>query len=82
MLLVNQVALIPNAEASVDVTTARTALCNELAFLLPLHSSISEGGMNLSFNYEAAKRYYEQLCILLKRTPTTKAQIRNRSNIW
>lgn len=81
LLLANQQALIPDADAQVDITTAKTALCKEFGGLIPL-ANIGEGGYSVSWNWEAIKFWYKQTCGELGIIPVTTPKVRNRSNRW
>ena len=81
LILTNQQATIPDANAEVDVTTAKKALCKEFGSLIPL-ANVSEGGYSVSWNWEAIKFWYKQTCGELGITPLTKPKVRNRSNRW
>lgn len=81
LILVNQAAIIPDPEATVDITTAKTALCKELGAVIPL-ANVSEGGYSVSWNWEAVKFWYNQTCGELGITPANAAKVRNRSNRW
>lgn len=80
-ILTNQQAIIPDANAEVDVTTAKKALCKEFGSLIPL-ANVSEGGYSVSWNWEAIKFWYKQTCGELGITPLTTPKVRNRSNRW
>ena len=43
-----------------DVKSLKTAIYNEFSFVLPL-ANISEGGLSISWNFEAVKKYYSLL---------------------
>ena len=43
LLLVDQQTLIPEPDADVDVRTAKIAMCNEFATLLPM-ANVTQGG--------------------------------------
>ena len=81
LILTNQQATIPDANAEVDVTTAKKALCKEFGSLIPL-ANVSEGGYSVSWNWEAIKFWYKQTCGELGITPLTTPKVRNRSNRW
>ena len=81
LILTNQQATIPDANAEVDVTTAKKALCTEFGSLIPL-ANVSEGGYSVSWNWEAIKFWYKQTCGELGITPLTTPKVRNRSNRW
>lgn len=81
LILTNQQATIPDANADVDVTTAKKALCKEFGSLIPL-ANVSEGGYSVSWNWEAIKFWYKQTCGELGITPLTTPKVRNRSNRW
>lgn len=81
LILTNQQATIPDANAEVDVTTAKKALCKEFGSLIPL-ANVSEGGYSVSWNWEAIKFWHKQTCGELGITPLTTPKVRNRSNRW
>ena len=81
LILTNQQATIPDANAEVDITTAKKALCKEFGSLIPL-ANVSEGGYSVSWNWEAIKFWYKQACGELGITPLTTPKVRNRSNRW
>lgn len=81
LILTNQAALVPDMEATVDVTIAKTALCKEFASILPA-ANITEGGYSVSWNVSAMKEYYRALCRELGLEDKTMPQIRNASNLW
>lgn len=81
LILTNQQATIPDANAEVDVTTAKKALCKEFGSLIPL-ANVSEGGYSVSWNWEAIKFWYKQTCGELGITPLSTPKVRNRSNRW
>jgi len=81
LILANQTALIPDAEADADPTTAKKALVAEFASVIPL-ANVSEGGYNVSWNWEAVKMWYDITCGELGITPSNKPKVRNRSNVW
>lgn len=81
LILTNQQATIPDANAEVDITTAKKALCKEFGSLIPL-ANVSEGGYSVSWNWEAIKFWYKQTCGELGITPLTTPKVRNRSNRW
>ena len=69
LILANQTALIPDAEADADPTTAKKALVAEFASVIPL-ANVSEGGYNVSWNWEAVKMWYDITCGELGITPS------------
>jgi hypothetical protein len=81
LLLCNRADMIPDPDATVDPTTAKRALVKEFASLIPL-ANVSEGGYSVSWNWEAIKFWYYTTCDELGITPTGKAAVRNRSNVW
>lgn len=81
LILANQTALIPDAEADADPTTAKKALVAEFASVIPL-ANVSEGGYNVSWNWEAVKMWYDITCGELGITPSNKPKVRNRSDVW
>jgi hypothetical protein len=86
LILFNQKELIPNAGAEADITIARTVLCKEFANLIPIMSTVSEGGYSISWNWNAIKFWYLQTCKELGLTPIDidkeRTKIRNGSNVW
>lgn len=81
LVLTNRADLIPDADAVVDVTTAKTALCKEFASVIPL-ANVSEGGYSITWNWDALKLWYSQTCAELGLPDVTKPQIRNKSFVW
>lgn len=81
LILVNQTALIPDPDAEVDSITAKHALVQEFATMIPL-ANVSEGGYSVSWNWEALKMWYNLTCGELGITPANKPKVRNRSNVW
>lgn len=82
LILTNQQANIPDAEADVEPTTAKRALVAEFANLIPL-ANVSEGGYSVSWNTDALKLWYAQTTKELGMTDTiSQPTITNRSNIW
>ena len=81
LILLNQIELIPDEDATVDPKTAKPALVKELANVIPL-ANVSEGGYTVSWNMEAIKLWYKLTCGELGITPNTTPKIRNRSNVW
>lgn len=81
LILTNQADLIPDSTATVDVKTAKHALCREFASLLPM-ANISEGGYSISWNMEAVKAWYNSMCSELGITNALKPKVKGRSDIW
>ena len=81
LILCNQSTLSPDPEAQVDAKIAKTALCKEIATLIPL-ANISEGGYSISWNWDALKLWYNATCAELGLPNATKPKIRNKSNVW
>lgn len=81
LIMANQKAIIPDADAEVEPITAKTALCKEFGSIIPLQN-VSEGGYSVSWNWEAIKFWYNQVCGELGITPVTTPKIRNASNRW
>ena len=81
LILCNQSVLIPDPDASVDVRTAKKALCLEFATLIP-KANISEGGYSISWNWEAIKFWYSGTCAEVGLVPFGRPKVRNKSNIW
>jgi hypothetical protein len=81
LILRNQGRMIPDPDAEVDVTKAKTALCRELAGIITL-AHISEGGYALSWNMQAVKFWYNTVCAELGLRPAFAPKIRNKSRVW
>jgi hypothetical protein len=47
---------------AVDPLVAKDAIYKSLTIWLPVHSSVSEGGVSVSWNMEAVKLFYASLC--------------------
>lgn len=80
LILCNQADLITNPDETVNVKTAKTALCKEFAQLIPL-ADIGEGGYSLSWNIEAIKLWYKTACAEVGLTPIDKPKIRAKA-VW
>ena len=81
LMLTNQAALIPDTDATVDVRTAKLALCGEIATIIPM-ANISEGGYSLSWNMDAVKLWYTSMCRELGIADVTKPKVKGRSDLW
>lgn len=81
LILCNQKGLIPDPDAEVVARTAKTALCKEIATLIPL-ANVSEGGYSVSWNWEAIRLWYNATCSELGIANASKPAIRNKSNVW
>lgn len=69
----------------VDVAVAKKAIHKSLSIWLPVHTSISEGGVSESWNYDAVKIFYGTLCNELgleNAVESHSSTIKDRSNIW
>ncbi len=69
----------------VDVKAADTAVYDRFSVVLKgAMQNVSEGGYSISWNMEAVKLYYSQLCGELgkKNILEARPKIRNRSNYW
>ena len=71
-----------NEEEAVNVLIAKQAICKSIGAWLPIHSSVSEGGVSLSWNFDAVKLYYSSLCQELGISDVAVTSVRDRSNIW
>ena len=74
-----------NKDDEADVRKADNAIYNRLTIVLKnMTQNISEGGYSISWNMDAVKLYYAQLCSelgkpnLLEKRP----KVRNKSNVW
>lgn len=68
-----------------DLVVCKTAIHKNLSTWLPVHSSLSEGGVSESWNYEAIKLYYSALCEELgleNFIENSQNSVRDKSNIW
>jgi hypothetical protein len=79
-LIVVENSLDPGSEVCVD--ESKRAICRSLGAWLPVHSSVSEGGVSMSWNLDAIKLYYSTLCKELGMDDLTKPTIRDMSTIW
>lgn len=71
-----------NADDAVDVDKAKRALVKEFSMMIPM-CNVSEGGYSISWNVEAMKLWYNQVCGELGIDPVgTMPKIRNKSNRW
>ena len=73
------------SDDDVDVLKCKEAIHKNLTTWLPIHSSISEGGVSESWNYDAVKMYYSALCkeLGLENAIDDKMySIRDKSNLW
>lgn len=78
LIIANQ-GIDPSEE--VDVTKAKTALCRELALVIPM-ADVSEGGFSLKWNMEAVRLWYRTATSELGLPDMSAPRLRNRSNIW
>ena len=69
-------------ESEVNVREAKTAMCKSIGTWLPVVSSVTEGGVSKSWNFDALKLYYSTLCEELGLKDITKPTIKDRSNRW
>lgn len=83
LILTNQAALIPNPNATVDVRTAKLALCNEFAAILPM-ANVSEGGYSITWNMDAVKIWYNAMCkeLGIENVLERKPKVKGHSDIW
>lgn len=81
LILTNQNELIPDPTATVNVRTAKLALCREIAAVLPL-CNVTEGGYSLSWNMDAVKLWYSGMCRELGINDVTKPKVKGRSDLW
>lgn len=74
-----------NGSQEVDVKVADTAVYDRFSIVLKgTIQNVSEGGYSISWNMDAVKLYYNQLCSELgnKNILMLQPKIRNRSNYW
>ncbi len=81
LILVNQAALIPDPDATVDVITAKRALVAEFASVIPM-ANVSEGGFSISWNMDAVKLWHKSICQELGIKSVTTAKVQNKSDLW
>ena len=79
-LIVVENSLVPDSDVCVDET--KRAIHRSLGTWLPVQSSVSEGGVSMTWNLDAIKLYYSSLCRELGLEDVTKPTIRDFSNIW
>jgi len=79
-LIVVENSLVPDSDVCVDET--KRAIHRSLGTWLPVQSSVSEGGVSMTWNLDAIKLYYSSLCRELDLEDVTKPTIRDFSNIW
>lgn len=70
------------SEFDVNIKECKQAICKSLGAWIPMYSSMSEGGVSKSWNMEAVKLYYSNLCNELGLTDNSKPTVRDRSNAW
>lgn len=78
VILVNQGL---EADGEVDIIKVKTALCKEFASVIPL-TNVTEGGYSISWNMEAVKLWYSQMCSELGIVPVTAPKVKDRSSRW
>lgn len=74
-----------NKDEEADVNKADNAIYNRLSIVLKnMTQNISEGGYSISWNIDAVKLYYSQLCSELRKPNLLdrKPKVRNKSNLW
>jgi hypothetical protein len=81
LILTNQGRMIPDPDAEVDVTKAKTALCREFTGVITF-ANISEGGYSISWNMDAVKLWYNTACAELGIIPAGQPKLRNKSYVW
>lgn len=81
LMVVNQRTLIPNPDNDVEPEVAIKAICLELASFLPI-ASVSEGGYSVSYNYEALRIWYNNMCQRVGIDSAFEPSITNMSDVW
>lgn len=71
-----------NSVSDVSVTECKKAIVKSFGIWIPIHSSISEGGVSKSWNLDAVKLYYSGLCKELGIVDVSQPTVRDRSNLW
>lgn len=82
LLLVNQAGRIPNPDDEVDVNIAKRALYDEFALLIPMYSSVSEGGYSVSWNWDAIKEWRKGIAQQLGLTNPNTPKVTARNDLW
>lgn len=80
-----ELIMVDNGLVGTDIVsplTAKQAICKSIGEWLPVKSSVSEGGVSISWNLEAIKLYYSSLCVELGIYDISVPKIRDRSNRW
>lgn len=70
---------------AVDSVVAKSAIYKSFSSWLPVRSSISEGGVSETWNFELVKLYYNSICIELGLENVISGKedsVRDRSNLW
>jgi hypothetical protein len=70
-----------NPTSPLDLKACRMAIYKNLSNILPI-ANISEGSYSISWNIEAVKLYYNQLCAELGLRSALSAKVKNSSNRW
>lgn len=70
-----------DGSASVDIVACKDAIYNGFSKVLPI-ANVSEGSYSITWNMEAIKIYYEQLCKELGKENVLQATVRDKSNLW
>jgi hypothetical protein len=71
-----------DGSANADIKTSKQAICKSIGTWIPIYSSIAEGGVSKSWNFDAIKLYYSSLCRELGIDDSSAPTVRDRSNIW
>ena len=74
--------MIPDPEAEADSKVAMRVLYDEFEMLMPLASSVSEGGYTVSWNWNAIKAWRTAVARKLGLNDPSKPLVRNRSDLW
>ena len=67
--------------ASVDIAACKEVIYNGISKVIPL-ANVSEGGYSITWNVEAVKIYYAQLCKELGKENVLQPIVRDKSNLW
>lgn len=79
-LIVVENSLVPDSDVCVD--DVKRAIHRSLGTWLPVQSTVSEGGVSMTWNLDAIKLYYSSLSRELGLEDITQPTIRDYSNIW
>lgn len=71
----------PELEGTINVSACKNAMYKSMSSILPT-ANVSEGGYSLTWNIEALKMWYKQLCQEIGKPNVLIGAIVNRTNYW